>query len=76
MNRLYEILQSCRPDVDYETETALVDNGLLESLDIVMLVGMLTEEYSVRIRMDDLIPENFNSAAAIYALVKRLQEGA
>lgn len=75
MNRLYEILRDCRPDVDYETETALVDKGLLESLDIVMLVGMLAEEYGVRIRMDDLIPENFNSAAAIYALIKRLQEG-
>lgn len=76
MNELYELLSTCRPDIDFTKETNLIDGGILESLDVVMLVGMLCDEYNIEIGMDDLLPEHFNSAEAIYELVQRLQEGA
>jgi len=69
MERLYEILEDCRPDIDFRGETALIDGGLLESLDIVMIVGEISEEFGVEITADDLTPENFNSAEAIYSLI-------
>lgn len=72
MNRIIEILKSIRPDVDFETEENLIDKGILDSMDIVQLVHELSEEYEVRIRARDMIPENFNSAAAICSLIERL----
>ncbi len=74
MEELYNLLNTCRPDIDFTKENNLIDGGVLESLDIVMLVGMLCDEYNIEISMDDLLPENFNSAEAIYELVHRLQE--
>lgn len=75
MDKILEILKECLPFVDFEKETHLVDNGILESLDIVMLVTELSEEFDVEIGVDDLIPENFNSAENIYQLIYRLREG-
>ena len=74
MKDLLNVLQDCRPDVDFENETSLIDDGILESLDIVMIVNELSDFYNVEISVDDLVPENFNSAKAMYALVQRLAE--
>lgn len=74
MDRLYEILSECCPEIDFHKEKALIDDGLLESLDIVMIVGELSEEFEVEITADDLIPENFNSAEAMAAMIERLRE--
>ena len=75
MEQLLSILTECCPDIDFEHETALVDDELLASLDMVMLVGELNETYGISITVDDLVPENFNSAQGIYALVQRLRNG-
>lgn len=73
MNELKAILEELRPDVDFEKETGLIANGILDSFDIVSLVGELNEAFDIEISPADLIPENFNSAEAIYALVEKLQ---
>ena len=73
MDRLYEILEECCPDVDFRGEKALIDDGLIESLDIVMIVNEIAEEYDIRIGVENLLPENFNSAEAMMALIQRLQ---
>ena len=72
-NELKDILEELRPDVDFEKETGLIDNGILDSFDIVSLVGELNEAFDIEISPADLIPENFNSAEAIFALVEKLQ---
>lgn len=74
MNELMEILEQLRPDVDFENETGLIDNAILDSFDIVSLVGELNEAFDIEIGPTDLLPENFNSAAAILALVEKLQD--
>ena len=73
MKELLEILETCCPDVDFEHENALIDDGILTSLDIVMIVGELNDAYDISITVDELEPENFNSAEAILALVERLR---
>ena len=60
-DELMEILEETRPEIDFETETALIDDELLDSFDI-------------SINVNDLLPENFNSVDAILALIKKLQE--
>ena len=72
MEKLLEILKSIRSDIDFENETQLVDNNILDSFDIVSIVAELCEEYEITITADQLEPENFNSAAAILNLVNSI----
>ncbi len=74
-NRIIEILESVRPDVDFLSETELMDGGILDSFDVVSIISDLNDEYAITIRVTELSPENFNSAEAIMNLVKRLQAG-
>ena len=74
MEDLMEILRELRPDVDFETETALIDDGILGSFDITALVNEIMDEFDVEISMADLEPESFNSAQAIWELIQSLQE--
>jgi acyl carrier protein len=70
---LLDILEDVCPGVDFEHEQALIDDGLLESLDIVSIVTGLMDEFDVEINVDDLLPENFNTLDAIAALVEQKQ---
>ena len=70
---LMDILTDLRPDVDFETETALIDDGLIDSLDIVAVVTELMEAFDVELGVDDLTPEHFNSVEAIEELIESRQ---
>lgn len=72
--QLMAILAELRPDVDFAAEEALIDDGILDSFDIVSLVGELNDTFDVEINVEDLLPENFNSADAMLELVKKLLE--
>lgn len=74
MDELMEILEELRSDVDFEKETALIDDGVLDSFDIVALVGELNEAFDIEIKPNNLVPENFNSANAMMALIEQLQD--
>ena len=70
--KVIEILKSIRSDVDYENEKALIDDGILDSFDVVSIVGELTDAYDIEISIDDMIPENFNSVEAIQNMITRI----
>ena len=74
MEKLIEILASLHPDVDFEANDTLVDDGILDSLDIVTLVTEINAEFDVTIPAEEIVPENFNSAAALMELITRLDE--
>lgn len=74
MEELMEILEELRPDVDFETETQLIANGILDSFDIVSLVNQLKDAFDIEIKPSDLVPDNFNSAKAMLAMIERLQD--
>lgn len=74
MERLLSILESLHDDVDFATQEGLVDNGILDSLDIVTLITEIGAEFDVQIPAEEILPENFNSAAALWALIARLDE--
>ena len=74
MERLIEILEEIQDGVDYETCTTLIDEGYLDSLAIISLVAEIEEEFDVQIPTVEIVPENFNSAQAIWNLIERLQE--
>lgn len=71
---IIEILKDIRSDIDFENATALIDDGQLESLDIVAIVGEFNEEFDVEISVKDLVPENFNTVDAMVELISKAQE--
>ena len=74
MNELLEILNELHPEVDFETAEDLIDDGILDSLDLVTLITEINDRLDVSIPPEEIIPENFNSAEAIWALVEKLDE--
>ncbi len=72
--RILEILQDQRPDVDFESETELVSGKILESFDIVSIVSELDDEFDIEITPKDLKAENFDSLEALENLIERLSE--
>ena len=73
MDKLLEILKGIRPDVDFENETELIDDGILDSFDVVSIISEIDDAFGVQIRITELDPENFNSAEAIWALIEKLK---
>lgn len=71
MEDVLRILGEIRPDVDFANEAALIDDGMLDSLDLINLMTKLDEELGVTVPFTELTPENLNSAASIAALIER-----
>ncbi len=74
MDELLDILAEVSADVDFETCDTLIDDGILDSFDIVNIVGELNDAFDIEITPAEIIPENFNSAEAMWDMIKRLQD--
>ena len=72
VEKLVEILQAIRPGVYWESETSIIDDGLLDSFDIITLVGEFEEAFGVKIGLEHIDPDNFNSVSAMIALLEEL----
>lgn len=72
---ILEILQSIREDGDFENSADFIEDGLLDSFEIVNLVSELEEKFLIEIRGTDIVPENFTSLDVMTALVEKYQEG-
>ena len=74
MDELLELLEDIKPTVDFRTCTGLIDDGYLDSFDILSIVSELNDAFGIEISPVDLIPENFNSAQALWNMVERLKD--
>ena len=74
MEELLELLKSIRSDVDFENETELIDEGILDSFDVVAIISEIDDTFGVQIRINELDPENFNSIESIWNLIQKLKE--
>lgn len=71
MNDIYSILEEIRPEYDFKDSTDFIEDGLLDSFDIISLIDIISEKYGVSIDGLDIIPENFCSAQAILDLIRK-----
>ena len=71
--KILKVLNEVRPDVDFLSITELIDDGILDSFDIISIVSELNERFDIEITADELEAENFNTLDAIVALVESLQ---
>ncbi len=73
MERLLEILKELKPEVDFNSEKALIDDEIFDSFDIVQLVGEISETFEIDVPPNEILPENFNSADLIWQMIQRLK---
>ena len=74
MNDLLEILSALHPEIDFKTCDTLIDDKILDSFDIISIVSEINDQFDITISAENIIPENFNSAQALYALIQRLED--
>ena len=74
MEELLELLKDVRDDVDFETCETLIDDGILASFDILQIIAAINEAFDVEIPATSIIPANFNSMKAMYAMIEKLRE--
>ena len=74
MERLLEILEEINPDIDFENCTTLIDDGWLDSFAILEIVAEINDAFDVEVSAPEIIPENFNSAQALWAMIQRLKD--
>lgn len=73
MDKLLEILSEVRPDIDFKNETKLIDNGILDSLNIMEIIAEISDEFDIELSPADIVPANFNSAESLWTMIQRLQ---
>lgn len=74
MERIIELLQEIKEDIDYENEANLIDDELLDSFDILQLISALDDEFDISIPAAMIIPENFNNVEALWNMVQELMD--
>lgn len=74
MDEILRILKEIKPDVNFENENALIEDAILDSFDIVSIVTQLKTTFDIKISPKDVMPENFNSAKAMWEMVQKLQD--
>lgn len=74
MEKLLKILEQLHPEIDFNECNTLIDDKILDSFDIISIISEINEEYDVVIQAENIRPENFNSARALYALIKKLED--
>ena len=70
-NIIIEILSSLRPEFDFTQEVDFIEEGMLDSFDVVSLVDELENRFGIKIDGLDILPENFSSVANIINLLKK-----
>lgn len=74
LEKIIEILSDLHEDIDFASEDKLIDSKMLDSFDIITVITEINSEFDVAIPADKIIPENFNSAQALAALVESLED--
>lgn len=72
--KLMEILMELDDSIDWENETALIDERILDSFGVISLISELEEQFDIEIEASEIIPQNLNSADAMWKMIQRLQE--
>lgn len=75
MEELLEILEDLHPEIDFEKEEQLIDTAMLDSFDLITILSEIADTFDVVVPAKEIVPENFNSAKALWELIKRLESG-
>ncbi|MCC8102502.1 MAG: acyl carrier protein [Lachnospiraceae bacterium] len=71
--QVLELLKEEYPEIEFETTKRLWDDGILDSVTLIGIVGALNMEFGISIPYVEIIEANFNSVAGMARLVEKLQ---
>ena len=74
MEKLLELLEEIDGDIDFRECQTLIDDGELDSFAILEIVAEINDTFDVQIGASDIVPENFNSAKAMWRMIQRLKD--
>ena len=69
--KILEVLQNIRPELDYTESNDFIGDGYLDSFDMIALVSTLSKEFNIEILSEDIVPENFKNIESIINTVKK-----
>ncbi len=72
--RVISILNEVKPTRDLSEIEDIVEGGYLDSFELMFLITKLSEEFDIEIDVEEVVPENFNSVAAIAEMVEKLEK--
>ncbi len=70
--KILDILKEVKPTKSLENVTDIVEGGYIDSFELMTLITTMSETFGVEIDIDEIVPENFNSVAAMAAMIDRL----
>lgn len=73
MDKLLKLLAEIRNDIDFENTKCLIDDGILDSFEIVSIVAAINEEFDIEFPITEVLPENFNDVQSLYAVILRIE---
>lgn len=73
MEELMELLSALKPEIDFEREQELIDDGLLESFDVITLIAEIEDQFGIEVPAEEIVPENFNSAEDMWRLLEKIK---
>jgi acyl carrier protein len=74
-NKIHEIIQSIRPEIIFKENEDSELFGIIDSLDIIIIVEEIESFYNIFIQAEEIIPENFSSVSILEEFIKRKING-
>lgn len=71
--KIKKLLEKEFPDIDFTGEIELIDDGVIDSLTLSVIISILTLEFDITVPQEEIKEDNFNSISAMAAMVARLQ---
>lgn len=73
MEKLLKILEDIKPGVDFAKSEDMIEEGLIDSFDIVTIIARINEEFDIEFTVSEVVPENFKTVKTLYETIERIQ---
>lgn len=73
MEKLLEILENIKPGVDFKNSKNMIEEGLIDSFDIVTIIANINEVFDIEFGVEELTPENFATVKTLYETIERIK---
>ncbi len=73
MKKLLEILEEIKPGVDFKNSKNMIEEGLIDSFDIITIITAINSEFDIDFTVADIMPENFETVETLYNTIERIK---
>ena len=73
MKELLELLEEVKPGVDFESSQNMIEEGLIDSFDMINIIANINEKFDIDFSVAEIIPENFETVKSLYETIERIK---